>query len=378
VTVLPRRIVLSYSGFGPYHTARWRAVCSDMGDRGWEVVPVEVLTAQDRYEWGTESGDDGIVRLRLPSDGRDQIRWRDAPRFLWLIAALRPDAVAVNGWALRDSLLLHVWCRIRRIARIVVTDTTRDDVPRTWLRESLKRRILAGVGAAFAAGSASRRYVVSLGVPAERITDGCDVVDNSHFASARSLRGFTRSNSVRLLTIARLIPEKNLLAASDAFFRIARERDDDIIWTIAGYGPLENDLRHWGEMTDGRIRLVGALSYDELPSVLAEADVFWLPSLSESWGLVVNEAMAAGLPVAVSERAGCHEDLVTPNTGWVIDPFSADTLEAGLRRVLDDRDHWIAMGDAAASLIADWDLDRFSRGLFAAAELALQPPRQHP
>ena len=367
------RLALAYAQFGPYHLARWRHLAATAADRGWDVVAVELLAAQDRYRWDPNVGpvDDQIIRLALPSDGRDQVRWQDAAVLLRRIAGLRPDVVAVNGWVLRDSLLLHAWCRARRVARVVVTDTTGADAPRTRPREAAKRVILADVGAAFTAGAASRRYAAGLGVPAARITDGCDVVDNAHFAAARTLRRADPAGRVRLVTVARLIPEKNLLAAAAAFTRIVRDDAVDATWTIAGYGPLEHELRRTAEAAGGRIRLLGAVGHTDLPRVYAEADVLWLPSRSEPWGLVVNEAMAAGLPVAVSDRVGCREDLVTAATGWTFPPGTVDDLADGLRRVLADRARWVAMGVAAADLVAAWDVDRFSRGLLDAADLAL-------
>jgi glycosyltransferase involved in cell wall biosynthesis len=365
------RLLLVYSGFGPYHLARWRAVRSQMADCGWEVVPVEILARQDRYNWGDDGGDGDIVRLGFQSDGRDQVRWRDAGRLLRTIASLRPDVVAVNGWALRDSILLHLWCRLRGVPRVVVTDTTAVDAPRTWLKESVKRTLLSGVGAAFAAGRASREYVETLGMPDEHTTIGCDVVDNAHFAVCRSSRGREVGPTARLLTVARLIPEKNLIPAANAFLSLVRTSQFDAVWTIAGYGPLEGELRRIAEESEGRIELLGSVSYSEMPSVMADADVLWLPSMSEPWGLVVNEAMAAGLPVAVSTSCGCAVDLVTDENGWTFDPSTPETLREALRSVLMDRPRWRAMGESSARIIADWDLDRFVTGLLEAGRIAL-------
>jgi glycosyltransferase involved in cell wall biosynthesis len=373
MTGVPRRLLLVYSGFGPYHLARWRTVRSQMADRGWEVVPVEILARQDRYDWGDDAGDGDIVRLGFQSDGRDQIRWRDAGRLLRAIASLRPDVVAVNGWALRDSILLHLWCRARGIARIVVTDSTADDSARSSLKELVKRVLLRHVGAAFAAGTASRRYVASLSVPEERITLGCDVVDNRHFARPHDEHGPRSDGIARLLTVARFVPEKNLLAAAAAFLEVAARNPGEVQWTIVGYGPLEVELRRIAECSNGSIQLLGRVSTRGMPALLHAADVLWLPSIIEPWGLVVNEAMAAGVPVAVSMRVGCHEDLVDRLTGWTFDPTSLESLVDGLERVLADRERWLEMGVAAAARVAEWDLDRFIAGLLAAADRAIEP-----
>jgi glycosyltransferase involved in cell wall biosynthesis len=373
-------LVLPYAGFGPYHLARWRHLRAYAPEHGWEVVPIELLAEQDRYRWGTgaSDADDGVLRFGFRSDGQDQVRWQDVADLLRRLAALAPDVVAVNGWALRDSMLMHAWCRLRGVPRLVVTDTTAADAPRKALREAAKRALLGGVGAAFAAGTASRAYVESLGVPRTRVTDGCDVVDNAHFARARGLKEPSSADRARFLTVARLVPEKNLVAAATAWLRFVGEHGLDWSWTIAGYGPQRATLDAIADRSGGHIRLLGAVDHEALPRVYADADVLWLPSLSEPWGLVINEAMAAGLPVAVSDRVGCHADLVTPATGWTFDPSTVEGLVAGLARVARDRPRWAVMGEAAAERIADWDLERFSRGLLAAGEIALSARGRRP
>jgi glycosyltransferase involved in cell wall biosynthesis len=251
--------------------------------------------------------------------------------------------------------------------RVLVTDSQAVDHRRSRWKEAAKRAIIGRPECAFVAGATSRRYAAMLGVPAERIVDGCDVVDNTHFSAAAALRGLKER---RLLTVIRLAPTKNLLAAAEAFLRFAEQRPEDWTWSIAGYGPLENELRALADQSNGRIRLLGGRQYAELPQVFADADVYWQPSVSEPWGLAVNEAMAAGLPVFASTRCGCVEDLVTGNTGWTFDPVSVPAMVEGLERVAADRDRWETMGRAAAELIVHWDLDRFSEGVYRAACIA--------
>lgn len=120
----------------------------------------------------------------------------------------------------------------------------------------------------------------------------------------------------------------------------------------------------------GRIRLLGAVDYADLPATYAVADLFWQPSRWEPWGLAVNEAMASGLPVLVSTRCGCHEDLVTERTGWTFDAFDEDDIVRALNQAANAHAEWPAMGHAAAAWIEDWGLERFSQGLAQAVRLA--------
>ena len=123
---LTPRLLLLYSGFGPYHRARWRSLRSAAPGRGWCASAVEILGAQDRYRWDPGSDEDGIVRLGFPSDGRDQVRGSDAARFLSAIARLRPDVLAVNGWALRDSILSTIGGGTSEIQRSIIARSLLD------------------------------------------------------------------------------------------------------------------------------------------------------------------------------------------------------------------------------------------------------------
>lgn len=364
------RALLIYHHFGPYHAARWRHLQPVAAAAGIEMLGLQVFAAGGPYRWGAAGALPGVRELGLHSTGDEQLRWRDAPRLLRALTAAAPDVVAINGWGTRDALLAHGWCRARAVARVLVSDSLDPGKNAGLVREPIKRAALRGVGAALVGGAPHRRYVQHLGVPADRIREGCDVVDNAHFAAAGSARG---EPGRRLLTVARLSAEKNLLAAAEAFleFAAARPRNEDWSWTLAGYGPLEAVLQGVAARSDGRIRLSGAVDYAALPAAFAAADLYWQPSVRDSWALAVNEAMAAGLPVLVSNRCGCSEDLVTPDTGWSFDPGRPGALREALAAAAREHWRWPTMGQNAARHVEAWGLDRFSRELLATLRMAL-------
>ncbi len=364
-----KRALLPYRYFGPYHCARIEPTRSAFAAAGLELVPVSIFSSSRQYRW-SKPLDRSVVRLDLKGDARDRLSWAAVARFYKALSRLNPDVVFVNGWSARDALVCHAWCRFEGVARVLICDSQAEDRPRSPLKEWMKSRLASGCGAAFAAGKSSSRYLESLGVPAGAITLGCDVVDNGHFAKARRLRG---EPGHRLLTVSRLIPEKNLIASARAFLKFCNARDPSPAWrwTIVGYGPQQQRLQAVADQSRGRIVLAGFRGYEELVSEYAGHDVYWQPSLSEPWGLVVNEAMASGMPVLVSRQCGCSEDLVTKDTGWKFDAESDEALIDGLEAAARDREKWAAMGAAAAALIDDWGLDRFARGALAAARMAL-------
>ena len=125
------------------------------------------------------------------------------------------------------------------------------------------------------------------------------------------------------------------------------------------------------------VRMPGFQQYENLPIYYGLADAFIIPSETEQWGLVVNEAMASGLPVLVSNRCGCVPDLVEEGrNGFTFDPFDETDLADLMLRMSDDGCDRQAMGTASREIIAAWSPERFGRNLIRAANCAMRLRRR--
>lgn len=123
------------------------------------------------------------------------------------------------------------------------------------------------------------------------------------------------------------------------------------------------------------VRFTGFCNQTELPRFFALADAFVLPSRHEPWGLVVNEAMAAGLPVVLSVDVGAAADLVTNGVeGFVYPTGDIDALTEALECVLATPETAHRMGQAAAQRLADWDFEANIRGLRTALAAVTHRP----
>jgi glycosyltransferase involved in cell wall biosynthesis len=276
------------------------------------------------------------------------------------------------------------WARRRRLPSILMSESQQVDRPHVWWKELIKKQRVGRFDAALVGGPSQRDYLVQLGMPSKRIALGYNAVDNDYFVSAA--RFWRQAENARadlpvsdyFLVVCRFVPEKNLLRLIKAFAAYRAQRELSTAWdlVLCGDGPerprLEQAIEEIG-LADS-IHFPGFLQSDSLPRWYAHAGAFILPSLSEPWGLVVNEAAASGLPLLVSSRAGCAATLVPEpagTTGLQFDPLDINGLTKMLLWISSrDEPERRAMGHRAAHTVSAWGPDRFAQGAIEALELA--------
>lgn len=363
------RVILTFEHGSPHQVAAVEAARHHFAAAGHELIPLEYYSGSLGYGWSfaDKPRPDGWHCL-FP--GRQAATTREIVRgVVRTVRGLRADVLVLNGWYGLNAWVLAALKGWMRCRIVLVSDSNRWDRPRSWRKELPKRLLMRRVDAGFAAGQPQRDYLHDLGLPLDKITLGNDVVDNSLYTSI-PLRTPPPDRPIVIGTAARLIPEKNLLAGIETLANLWSTHPELILeWHIAGRGPLEGELRRAAERMMIAVVFHGFVGYADMPNWYAGLDIYWQASIYEPWGLVVNEAMAAGLPVLVSDRCGCARDLVTPANGWVHPP-DVPAMSAAWAQALADRSSWSERGAASRRVIADWDLDRYARGLLDACRLA--------
>ncbi len=223
-------------------------------------------------------------------------------------------------------------------------DARCEDVPRNRLVNAVKRRLYAHVDAMLVPAPSHLPTCRWFGVPAERVFYGVDVVDNDAWANwtqqcrasgNRTIRGAELPERY-FLGVGRQVPIKNwpgLLRAYAAHRNAAADGPWDLV--LVGDGPERNELESYVRQQGvPGVHFLPMLPPTELAIAYAHAGCVVLPSFNETWGLVVNEAMACGVPVLVSETCGCVETLVeSGSTGWTFSPRSTSEMAAALARL---------------------------------------------
>jgi glycosyltransferase involved in cell wall biosynthesis len=265
----------------------------------------------------------------------------------WLVlnrgvsGALRgADAVVLGGWNQPAFWAALAWCRARRVPAILWVESTSRD-RRTGRLEPLKRILLRSVAACIVPGAAARAYVESLGVPSARIRVAPNAVDPAIFGSAAR----TRTNGpCRLVAVGRLAPEKGLDTLLDA----ARDLPVEIV--LVGTGPEEARLR---TLAGPNVTFLGHVDRDELPTIYADADVAVMPSRSDPWGMILNEAALAGLPLVSTTAAGAAWELIEDGiNGFRVQPDDSAALRAAITDLAGDEPFRRAAGDRSRAIAA--------------------------
>jgi glycosyltransferase involved in cell wall biosynthesis len=367
--------LVAFWRFGPYHLARLAAARRRLHARGL------AFGTDDGYGWDHEASE-GVDTL-LPGQSIERPDPEtSARRFVDVLARSGPRAVAIPGWGDPVSLAALREAKARRIPLVLMSESTAWDEPRVAWKEAVKRRIVRLFDAALVGGRPQANYVAQLGMPPERIFLGYDVVDNAHFARPAPAPAEIAPWNGRpfFLASARFIAKKNLPRLLRAFARY-RELAGSDAWNLVllGDGPLRAELEALRAQLglEPHLLVPGFRQYPELPGWYQAASCFVHASTSEQWGLVVNEAMAAGLPVLVSNRCGCAVDLVQEGVnGFTFDPLDMEQLARLMHRVAHGEADRGAMGAASRRIIADWGPERFAMGLKAAVDCALAQPRR--
>jgi len=293
------------------------------------------------------------------------------------------------------------WSSRNGVPAAVMTESTEWDERRVWRKEWMKRKMVGLCAAALVGGSPHKDYILKLGMPAERIFVGYDAVDNDYFsAKAEEIRKQKIEYRKRyelpenyFLASARFIGKKNLprLIEAHAIYRRMSEAGSKkpafsprtsapghpphapSSLVLLGGGPLRAGLRRLISdlRMDACVHLAGFIQYPDLPAYYGLAGAFIHASTTEQWGLVVNEAMASGLPVLVSNRCGCARDLVQEGVnGFTFDPYNVEQMAQLMLKISAFDFPLSTFGSESQRIISNWGLDRFAQGLKAAAEFA--------
>lgn len=329
-----------------------------------------------------------VARPARPDDSvaSDRFRGLDVREIGRAVLDTRPDVALVPGWHSITLLRAIRACRRAGIPVLYRGDTHWGTGPAGWrrlpwrLRTWLLLRLFDGY---LAVGQRAREYLVRFGAPGPRVFASPHCVDNEAFASvaarhrppaaraaARVALGLDPAAFV-VLHVGKLEPRKQPLDVVRGVAMLGRGAS----LLMVGSGELEEGCRSEARRLDVRATFAGFLNQSELGRAYAAADCLVLASVSESWGLVVNEALAAGLPAIVSDGAGCAPDLVSAGeTGEVFPAGDPEALAAAIERLRQRTEAGQDWTSACQRRVCEHSFEAATAGLLAACRSVTTRP----
>jgi glycosyltransferase involved in cell wall biosynthesis len=307
----------------------------------------------------------------------------------WGPSRLRPDAILLTGWHFLGMVQIHLLAQLLRIPVILRMDSN-GARPRPWILRQIYRLLFSGVAVGLPVGQANARWYRSHGVSADRLVASPHFIDNASFAAQAAARREQRlplrerwhipPQAFCFLFAGKLQAKKRPLALLEAMDRLRAELPSPpprpVHLLIVGSGDQEKTCRAEAEAKGLPVSFAGFLNQSEMAAAYAVSDCLVLPSdHGETWGLVVNEAMACGLPVVVSDLVGCQEDLVVPQgTGLVYRCGDTRALAACLATMAADPGAAERMGRAGRELVDQgFTIEAAATGIRTAARGVLRP-----
>ncbi len=302
---------------------------TDPNLRQWRVYKNEIrFSCQVLPSWRRRIGGyNALLNLGMPS----------------ALEAARPDVILCGGYNYIASWQAQGWARARGIPFVLWSESNlRDMRAGHALMELLKYEFLHRCNGFVVPGRSAREYLLAQRIKADSVFTAVNAVDNEFFAEAAA-SARQRSAQVRaelklpyrfFLFVGRLVREKGVFDLLSAYAKVDKSVRQQVGLVFVGDGACREAMEKQSlSISPGAIRFAGFAQLEQLADYYALADALVLPTHTDTWGLVVNEAMACGLPVILSTAAGCAADLVTDGSnGFLVQPADVP----GLSRAMQD------------------------------------------
>jgi len=384
-----KRVCIQWPKFGPYHVARLSAAGEAAKSLGFEGIGLETAGRDLTYGFSAHSSSGCRRTTVYPEHALEELNPKRIRHGITAaLNRLDPVAVGIMSYSFPDARACLKWCKDNRRIAILMSSSKEDDAQRRPWRERVKSVLVKGFDAALVGGTAQRSYLEQLGFSPSGIFRGYNVVDSRHFQEGAERARANPGSYAHLpgladrtpffLASGRMIHRKNFVRLLNAYSQYRTSLDNPWRLVIVGDGPRRDALVKLirSARIDG-VTLAGFRTYDEMPAYYGLASALVHPAVADQWALVVNEAMAAGLPVAVSSGCGCASDLVrNGENGFVFDPTDEDKLTHILKTLSLEPDRLQSMAKRSAEIISEWGPDLFGRGFVRALEYAMGRKRR--
>ncbi|MEO0296761.1 MAG: glycosyltransferase family 4 protein [candidate division WOR-3 bacterium] len=292
------------------------------------------------------------------------------------------DLIAIGGWNQPCSYEAFLWAKLRRKKVLFFGESTlRDKRADNSIYEKIKQFLVKHSDGFIPAGNAAKEYYKYLGAPDEKIFIAPFCADHHFFYNEylrlKPLREEIKKKkgyqAITILYSGRFVWYKGIPYLLEAYNRLQKEIDD-IALILLGDGPEKKKYEDYVKNNNLKnVFFEGFIQQESLPEYYIASDIFVLPSLSETWGLVINEAMAFGLPVISTDAAGASYDLVKNGiNGFVVKAGDSKELYTALKILCENPDLRIRMGENSLGIIKEYTPENWAKKFIFAINKILE------
>ncbi|SHN23958.1 glycosyltransferase family 4 protein [Mucilaginibacter sp. OK098] len=278
------------------------------------------------------------------------------------IKKYQPDAILIFGWAYNAHLKIIRYFSSKVPVYFRGDSTLLNELGglKKALRYVFLKWVYKHINHAFYVGKNNRNYYKAYELKESQLSFAPHAIDSNRFEADRSNEaGGLRSsfsignNDILILYAGKFEPVKNVELLLSAFITLNRP---NVHLLLAGNGPNENDLKEQADKSGAaNVHFTGFKNQTYMPVLYQAADLFCLPSKSETWGLSINEAMACGKAVLASDKVGCAADLIEEErNGAVFISDNAGSLVEKLQQLTKDKAQLAKLGQQSKQIIKNW------------------------
>ena len=357
-----RKVIIIHNIIAPYKVALFNELSTLIPNM--EVI--FIAETEKRRNWNIDYTTIKFPYTLLFKGSIDSINSFAIAKKTWrILEKIRPETSIICDYSNIFGWITLLWAKKNKNNLIFWLDSTYDDKKHYFPKEQIKHFFLKHFDAFLAPGEKTKHYLEYMKVASSKIITTGYSVNNNFFIEQYQ---FYKNKKVTLLKelkikrnknfifVGRFAPEKNILTLLYSFLEVSKNNSE---WglILLGDGPLKNKITTFIVNNDlqDKIQLPGFIQQDEIIKYLIASDILILPSYSEPWGLVVNEAMLARLPVIVSKKCGCVSELVKEGiNGFSFDPNDTPKLQLLMEGFINAKYDSKLMGEKSLNIVKQY------------------------
>lgn len=286
------------------------------------------------------------------------------PNAIDSIKQFNPNAILIYGWSYRSHLKIIRYFKNKTQLYFRGDSTLLNQKSdfRAILKSIFLTWVYKHIDLAFYVGTANKAYFKKYGLKENQLIFAPHAIDNKRFGEIRTAEALKiranfaiKDDEILIVFAGKFDTVKNPLLLLDAFINISRK---DVHLLFVGNGVLEEKLKAQVSLLEAKnVHFMNFQNQTQMPIIYQACDLFCLPSKSETWGLAVNEAMACGKAILVSDKVGCAQDLVNFENGAVFESENLIDLTQKLIALTNDKSTLVKMGEKSLKYIQKWSFE---------------------